>query len=78
MKTTTTSDNESSRFVAVYGFLDLRNSVTQELTQPRASIEAVIADVAGRQDREGKISFVQIVDLANLKPVEPYQTSRRE
>jgi hypothetical protein len=75
MKKLTTSDNESRRFVAVYGVLDPRNSVTQELTQPRASIEAVIADVADRQDREGKICFVQIVDLARLKPVEPYQTT---
>jgi hypothetical protein len=75
MKSITTSDYESRRFVAVYGFLDPGNSVTQELTEPRTSIEAVIADVANRQEREGKICFVQIVDLANLKPVEPYQTT---
>jgi hypothetical protein len=75
MKNTTTSNNESRRFLAFYGFLDPGNSVTQELTEPRASIEAVISDVADRQEGEGKICFVQIVDLANLKPVEPCQTT---
>jgi hypothetical protein len=75
MKKVTTSDNESRRFVGVYSFLDPGNSVTQELTQPRASIEAVIANVVDEQKREGKICFAQIVDLANLKPVEPYQAT---
>jgi hypothetical protein len=75
MKNITKFDDESRRFVSVYGFLDPENSVTQELTQPRASIEAVIADVADRQEREGKICFVQIVDLARLRPVESYQTT---
>jgi hypothetical protein len=75
MKNITTSNNESHRFIALYGFLDLENLLIQELTEPRASIEAVIFDVADRQEREETICFVQIVDLANLRPVEHCQTT---
>jgi hypothetical protein len=75
MKKIITPDNESRRFAAVYSVRDPGDSMTQALTQPRESIDSVIADVANRQEREGKICFVQIVDLANLKPVEPYQTT---
>ena len=75
MKNVTASNAGSHRFTAFYGFLDPDNSVTQELTEPRASIEAVISDVADRLEREEKICFVQIVDVANLKPVEHCQTT---
>jgi len=67
--------NNGSRFVAFYGFLDPDESVTQELTVPRASIEAVISDIADIEQRDVKICFVQIVDLVNLRPVENSQTN---
>jgi hypothetical protein len=75
MKTANAASNQTRRFVAVYGFGDQRRPAEQELTAPRESIEAVMADLADRQEREGKRCFVQIIDLSALEAIEPYQAT---
>jgi hypothetical protein len=75
MKKAITMEDRNCRFVGVYGLRDPQRHLTQELTQARPSIEAVMADLADKQEREGKLCFVQIVDLSLLEPVEPYQTT---
>ena len=75
MKIANAASNETRRFVAVYVFGDQRRRAAQELTVPRESIEAVMADLADKQEREGKLCFVQIIDLSTLEPIEPYQST---
>jgi len=75
MKKAIKANDERRRFVAVYGFDDPRRHPMQRLTEPRESIEAVMADLADKQEREGKPCFVQIVDLSTLEPVESYQAT---
>jgi hypothetical protein len=75
MKIANAARNETRRFVAVYGFGDQRRRAGQELTVPRESIEAVMADLADKQEREGKLCVVQIIDLSTLELIEPYQAT---
>jgi hypothetical protein len=69
------ADKSGSRFVGVYGSGEDQIPLNQKLTPARGSIGAVIADLAERQMREGMLGFVQIIDLAMLEPVEPYQVT---
>jgi hypothetical protein len=75
MKAADMDSNQTRRYVAVYGFGDQRRHAGQELTEPRESVEAVMADLAAKQEREGKLFLVQIIDLSTLKPIEPYQAT---
>jgi hypothetical protein len=74
MKSTIAAGNGARRFVAVYGFDDPRR-LTQKLTEPRESVEAIMADLADKQEREGKPCLVRIVDLSLLEPVESCQAT---
>ncbi len=69
------ADKNESRFAAVYGFGEDQLRLNQKLTPTRGSVEAVMADLAERQTREGLLRFVQIIDLSMLEPVEPYQAT---
>lgn len=75
MKTATAAGNQTRRYVAVYGLGDRRRPAAQELTEPRESVEAVMADLAAKQEREGEIYLVKIIDLSMLEPIEPYQAT---
>ncbi len=75
MKKVITEKTKSRRFVAVYGFEDPRRRPTRELSEPRESVEAVMADLADKQEREGRLCLVQIVDLSVSEPVEPHQAT---
>lgn len=69
------ADKNKSRFAAVYGLGEDQFRLNQKLTPTRNSVEAVMADLAKRQTREGPLHFVQIIDLSMLEPVEPYQAT---
>ena len=69
------ADEKSIRFVGVYGSGKDQFLLNQKLTPARASVQAVVADLAERQAREGALRFVQIIDLSMLEPVEPYQAT---
>lgn len=75
MKKMLPADTDGSRFVGLYGISEDQGDLIQKLTPPRDSIDAVMADLADKQRHEGKLEFVQIVDLSMLQPVEPYQTT---
>ena len=75
MNATNEAGGKTRRFVGVYGFGDQSRHGRQELTEPRESVEAVMADLADKQEREGKLCFVQIVDLSSLEPIESYQAA---
>jgi hypothetical protein len=69
------ADRYGSRFAAVYGSSKDQFRMNQKITPARASVEAIIADLAERQKLEGKLHFAQIIDLSMLAPVEPYQAT---
>jgi len=69
------ADQNGSRFVGVYGFGKDQFLLNQKLTPARATVQAVVADLAERQTQEGTLRFVQIIDLSMLEPVEPYQAT---
>jgi hypothetical protein len=69
------ADQNGSRFVGIYGFGKDQLLLNQKLTPARASVQAVVADLAERQAEEGALRFVQIIDLSMLEPVEPYQAT---
>lgn len=69
------ADQNGPRFVGIYGFGKDQFQLDQKLTPARASIQAVVADLAERQVREGALRFVQIIDLSMLEPVEPYRAT---
>jgi hypothetical protein len=69
------ADRNGPRFVGIYGFAKDQSQLDQKLTPARASVQAVVADLAQRQAEEGALRFVQIIDLSMLEPVEPYQAT---
>lgn len=69
------ADQDGPRFVGIYGSGKDPFQLDQQLTPARASVQAVVADLAERQTREGALRFVQIIDLSMLEPVEPYQAT---
>jgi hypothetical protein len=69
------ADQDGPRFVGIYGFGKDQFLLNQKLTPARASVQAVVADLAERQAQEGALRFVQIIDLSVLEPVEPYQAT---
>ena len=75
MMKSNTADGYGSRFVAAYGFADAQFPLNQKLTPAHDTVEAVMADLARRQTREGSFCFAQIIDLSVLEPVEPYQAT---
>ena len=71
------ADQNGPRFFGIYGFGKDQFQLNQKLTPARASVQAVVADLAQRQAEEGALRFVQIIDLSMLEPVEPYQATLR-
>ncbi len=69
------ADQNDPRFVGIYGSGRDQFLLNQKLTPARASVQAVMADLAEKQTREGALGFVQIIDLSVLAPVEPYQAT---
>jgi hypothetical protein len=69
------ANQDGPRFVGIYSFGKDQFQLDQRLTPARASVQAVVADLAERQMQEGALRFVQIIDLSVLEPVEPYRTT---